>query len=333
MQSSWKTLGSVAAVVTALISTACTARAQVIAPFYAGSYSFVSLGTPSGVPGPLGGLTLQAGNPNNLLIGGSANSFNADIFQIGLTRSNIGGLNRITGFSGSASFFADANGSSGGIDGGLAYGPGNVLFYTSFSDNRLGQIKPGSTSPDKLIDLTPLGIGSSVGTLQFVPTGSPGAGRFKIASYSTGNWYDVTLTADGTGTYNINTVSAPINIGGGPEGIIYVPAGSPLFTNAAILVSEYGNGVIAAYDVDGNGDPLLGTRRVFMTGLTGAEGAYLDPTTGDFLFSTFGGGNQVISVRGFAAIQPGTAAPEPGTVALIVVGIPLLGLAIRRRKA
>lgn len=38
-----------------------------------------------------------------------------------------------------------------------------------------------------------------------------------------------------------------------------------------------------------------------MTGLSGAEGAAIDPLTGDFLFSTFGGGDRVIVVRGFAA--------------------------------
>lgn len=36
-----------------------------------------------------------------------------------------------------------------------------------------------------------------------------------------------------------------------------------------------------------------------MTGLTGAEGAFLDPYSGDFLFTTFGGGNRLIAIRGF----------------------------------
>ena len=33
--------------------------------------------------------------------------------------------------------------------------------------------------------------------------------------------------------------------------------------------------------------------------VTGAEGAYLDPHSGDFLFTTFGGGNRLIAIRGF----------------------------------
>jgi hypothetical protein len=38
-----------------------------------------------------------------------------------------------------------------------------------------------------------------------------------------------------------------------------------------------------------------------VTGLTGAEGALIDPVTGDFLFSTFGGGDKVIRISGFEA--------------------------------
>ena len=45
---------------------------------------------------------------------------------------------------------------------------------------------------------------------------------------------------------------------------------------------------------------MVATRRDFVTGLDGAEGAFVDPVTGDFLFSTYGGGNRVIVVRGFA---------------------------------
>ena len=36
----------------------------------------------------------------------------------------------------------------------------------------------------------------------------------------------------------------------------------------------------------------------------GADGAFIDPLTGDFLFSTFGGGDRVIVVRGFARTLP-----------------------------
>jgi hypothetical protein len=90
-------------------------------------------------------------------------------------------------------------------------------------------------------------------------------------------------------------------VGGGPEGFVYVTPGSPQFPGPSMLVSEFDAGEVAAYEIDANGDPLVATRRTFVDGLTGAEGAMLDPVTGDFLFSTFGGGDRIVAVRGFAA--------------------------------
>ena len=66
-----------------------------------------------------------------------------------------------------------------------------------------------------------------------------------------------------------------------------------------VLISEYGTGTVSSYEIDLNGDPVPGTRRAFMTGLGGAEGGTRDPVSGDFLFSTFGGGSRVVVVRGF----------------------------------
>ena len=86
-----------------------------------------------------------------------------------------------------------------------------------------------------------------------------------------------------------------------PEGFIYVSGRNPGFTNDSLLVSEYQSGAIATYVVDATGDPITTTRRLFVTGLSGAEGAAVDPLTGDFLFSTFSGGNHVVAIRGFAA--------------------------------
>jgi hypothetical protein len=71
-----------------------------------------------------------------------------------------------------------------------------------------------------------------------------------------------------------------------------------------VLISEYGLASISAYDVDANFDPIPSTRRVFATGIGGAEGAFVDPATGNFLFSTFGGGSRVLSIRGFAVQTP-----------------------------
>ena len=216
------------------------------------------------------------------------------------------------------------------IDGGLAYGPGSVLFYTLFPTHRIGQIKLGSTSPDRF-DNAPAALGSSLGTLAFVPSGFAGAGKVAIASFNSGQFCLASVSPDGVGTYSVSGCGTVVNIGGGPEGILYVPLGSLLFANPSILVSEYSAGRVVSYELDAGGLPLVGTRRNFITGLTGAEGATLDPLTGDFFFSTFGAINQVIRVSGFAAPTPTDAIPEPTTVSLFVIGAGWAILARKRR--
>lgn len=295
----------VAAVLFSGVQLGC---AQTIAPAFVSDYSYIDLGSPSGVPINYGGLTLKAGDPNTLLLGGSANNGGGGIYSIGVTRDVNGHINA---FSGTASLFSTA----ANIDGGLAYGPGGVLFATTYSNNQLLEIKPGSSSPDKVIDLTAAGVVASTGNVSFVPGGFPDAGGIRILSYSGGGFYTGTLTPDGFGTYNLSAVTLQATLTGAPEGLIYVPAGSPVFAGSNALVTEYGVGQIAAYSLDANGYPIVASRQNFMTGLPGAEGAFIDPLTGDFLFSTYGGGNRVIAVRGFAV-----SAPEPASAALLVCG-------------
>ena len=77
---------------------------------------------------------------NTLLIGGAANASTGVIDAVALTRDvngNISGFGAVTQFS-TAPY----------IDGGLAFGPGGDQFYTAYPTNSLGEIKPGSTSPD-----------------------------------------------------------------------------------------------------------------------------------------------------------------------------------------
>jgi len=291
-------------------------RGQTVAPAFSSNYTVVVLGAVPSLPTPYGGLTFLPADPNTILIGGAANAFAGKIYSIGVARD---ASNHITGFSGAAVFFANGNGVSGGIDGGLAYGPSNVLFYTSYSDNRIGQLKPGSTNVDKLIDMTAVGVASSVGSLFFVPPGFAGAGRLKIASYNAYKFYDATIAPDGAGTFDIAVHGTGDNFIGGPEGFIYVPGANPVFGSDSLLVSEYQSGVISTYVIDANGDPVIATRQLFVTGLSGAEGAAVDPLTGDFLFSTFNGGNRVIAVRGFIApVQPIKLSIQQRTNAVIV---------------
>ena len=287
---------------------------------FAGSYTCDNVGTPTGVTGSLGGLTLL--NSNTLLIGGNANTSSGYIAQIGLIRD---AGNHIVGFSGPSTTFAAAP----NIDGGLAFGPGGVLFATGYSNNTLLQYKPGSTTPDKIITLDP--TLASVGSLAFVPAGFAGAGGMKLVSYNNGNFANAILTPDGTGTYNISSTVVVPGLVGGPEGIAYVKGSNAGFGGIdSLLVSEYGAGRVGRYALDNFGNPIQASRQDFLTGLSGAEGAFIDPLTGDFLFSTFGSGNSLFVIKGFQA--PTSAVPEPGIWAMMIVGFGLVGVALRGRK-
>lgn len=167
-----------------------------VAPDYAANYSLLDLGTPSGVSGRLGGLSLLPWDLDILLVGGNANNPSGSVFAIGVERDAD---QHIIGFNGTARFFASAP----EIDGGLVFGPGGVLFYTGYNENLLGQIKPGRVAPDKVIELGPLGIARSVGSLNVVPSGFGDAGELRIASYSTGNLYSARLVPDGQGTFDL----------------------------------------------------------------------------------------------------------------------------------
>jgi hypothetical protein len=283
---------SPAAFATLLVASSL-AHAQTIAPQYASNYAIVNLGSVPGVPGPYGGVAVSPTDTDLLLIGGSANNANGAIYSIRVRRNQCG---NITGFIGTAQRLCSAP----QIDGGLIVTSDNVILTTRYPDNGINMIKPGSTAPDKIVSLTPLGVASSTGSLTIVPDDQPGAGRLKIASYNASLFYDAALSPDGSGTYNVSAVTQTANIGGGPEGIAYVPANSPLFPVPALLIAEYGSGRISAWDINTTGDPIPNTRRDFITGLGGAEGAFLDITSGDFIFSTFGGGDRVIVVQGFA---------------------------------
>ncbi|MBW2268742.1 MAG: hypothetical protein JRH16_09200 [Deltaproteobacteria bacterium] len=282
------------------------------------AYATTDLGPVPGVPTSYGGLTLKAGDPNTLLIGGSANNSSGALYEIGVVRDAEG---HITGFTGTAQRFADAAYN----DGGVTYGPNGVLFTSRWPQNELGQLKPGSTTTDKIIDLGALGVISSHAAINFVPNGFAGAGGMKLSSWSGGQFYSATFAGDGLGTFDVLDVVLETTLSGGPEGFAYVPLGSPLFDVPSMLVSEWSAGKVAAYEVDAEGDPIVGTRVDFITDLSGAEGAFIDPATGDFLFSTFGGGDRVIVVQGF------TPVPEPGSAALLASA--LLALAILRRPS
>jgi hypothetical protein len=297
--------------------------AVLAAPFDA-DYSCRSLGAPLGVPDRFGGIAISSSDPNTLIIGGAANSAVGRLYKVRLTRDGSGHIN---GFGGVAELYGSDSPPAAGAgspsattavgfdnDGGVAFGPGGLLFNTLFPANSLAQTRPGSDVPAKVTDLTPLGIASSVGAIFFVPAGYPGAGSMKIASYSASRWYSVEFEEDGKGAYNLTSATQNLQFTGGPEGITYVPQGSKSFPRDSILMALYGQGTVVTAPLDADGNPRLDAAQDVITGLQGAEGAVIDPKTGDFLFSTFGGGKSLVRVTGFKSLGGVAEAYRPNMV-------------------
>jgi hypothetical protein len=275
----------------------CASIGVTLAPPYDSRYTCFDLGPVPGVTTTrYGGVTLTADRcSTSLIIGVDANAFNAKLHAVEVTR-DVGG--HVNGFSGTAVPLIDAP----YHDGGVAYGPGGVLFITRFPVNQIQQTRPGSTSVDKVTSLAPLLVPSSAAALNFVPTRLPGAGMLKLVTFGGGEFFTLLLSPDGQGTYDIVGAKLERRLTGGPEGFVYVAGGSPLIPVNSMLVSEWTARRISIYETDGAGNPKVDTVANFITGLNGAEGAYRDPTTGDFFFSTWGHamGDRVIVVRGFA---------------------------------
>jgi hypothetical protein len=278
---------------------AATSSAQIIDPFYAGKYTLTNLGKLSGVPADYGAVVFKIDDAQTLLIAGHAEDDTGAIYQVTVVRND---QNIITGFSGTATKFADAPGTlpDTGISAGLVYGPNNVLFYSSYDDNRCAQLKPGSTSPDTFTDLTLLGVLPSVSGLAIVPAGFGGAGRIKFVSYDTGEWYDGSITANAAGTFDISDVSKEATFPDNhPEGFVYVKAGQPLFTADSIILAEYHTDLIVTYQVNANGDPIENTRRVLADmNDTGPEGLAFDPISGDLIVANFSS-DDIYKIHGF----------------------------------
>ena len=75
-----------ASLAVAALLLAAPAAAQAIGPAFSADYSFSDLGSPAGVPGPLGGINFDPNDPNTIWIGGAANSSGAQIYSVQVTR-------------------------------------------------------------------------------------------------------------------------------------------------------------------------------------------------------------------------------------------------------
>ncbi len=128
----------------------------------------------------------------------------------------------------------------------------------------------------------------------------PGGGRLRIVLFTRSTWYDAVFGPDGNRTYDVTLARINLFIGGGPEGVVYVAADNAGFDRDSTLASEWSLGHVAAYKINGNGDLIVVTRRIFISGLSCAQGAVIDPFSGVFVFSRYAGDDRgVVIVKSF----------------------------------
>ena len=235
-------------------------------------------------------------------------SANAFLFNAS-TAFSSGPCGHILGFAGSPSRVADTP----FIDANMVYTSSGSLLYSEWPANTLSEIRPGQTAPDRRTNLVALGLRdlpeNGPGGVGFVPPGHPAQDQLRMVTWPGGYWYHVEF-GDTDGLIEMTGLSEIATLPNQPGGFAYVPAGSPGFVEQAIIVSEYYEDTpdaarVAVYDVDPHGDPIIETRREFLSQFPRPWGAYFDRNSGDFLFMSWGADvGHVFVVQGFS--------PPPG---------------------
>jgi hypothetical protein len=270
------------------------ATGATINPAFAAHYAIYVLGPAPGVPAPLGGSVIWHSDPDTLLIAGASERAEGAIYKIKIKRNTCG---HIYAFDGTAQLIA----TTPYVDASLVYTPNDVLLYTEWPSRFMfSELLPGSAIPDRSIDVRNHGMmGGGLGSIGFVPPGLAGAGGLRGASQPEGYWYHVDLAPDGS-LYSITGSLMTTTVPNWPGGFAYVPIGSADFPNPSLVVAEWNNTTVAAYEVDAQGDPIVSTRRPFIDNFDKPWGAYFEPTTGDYIFLSWGAGqDQVFIVQGF----------------------------------
>jgi hypothetical protein len=232
-----------AAVVLAGTGPTATALAvPVVEPPFDDHYALVDLGDIDGLPPPYGVLSFVPGDPDAIVVSGYTGAEIAKLYAAGLTRDATGS---ISGFAGSAVAAVEAYAAGGG----MAYGPGGVLFYTRVTFE-MGEVKPGSSVTDKVVNLRSLFW--SPGGLNFVPPGLGGAGTLKLVTFACRHWWSLAIAPDANGTYDV-TVDERSEPRGQPHRVRLRQPPERRVPSAGLLVCEPGSwsGRSRCTDVDG----------------------------------------------------------------------------------
>ena len=314
-------------------STSVTPIAEpnaVLEPEFATKYSVYNLGPPplgarngQNNPYALSSFVLpKKGDLCTVFFGGDTPSRDGALLAVRMIRDTEGhfigfGRSTRTAILGSAGWGASY------------YGNSDLMLVTawvgSFTptgplSNGLFQLKPTDLTPGKYSINPAYPVSNTVTSL--VPQGYPGAGKLKSTVWPLGEWYSATLVPDGNGYVSFATQVrvTTSNLQGRPHGFSYVPRASQGFSKDSLVVSEWDAGILSAYEIDADGNPITATRRVMMRGFTSIAGSAFDPLSGDLILTKHGGnGNEqrTIAVRGFG--QP--AAMSDLTVSRAVAAI------------
>jgi hypothetical protein len=277
-----------------------------LAPPFDTLYRVYDLGQVPGVPNNLGGTVVSSADPNVLLVAGSSENSAGAIYAINLERDTCG---HIIGFAGTATLVANTP----YVDANLVYTSADLLLYTEWPQYKLSQLRAASTVPDRSTDFSTIGMvttgDSGPGGLGRVPPNLAAANQLRVVTWPGGRWFHVASAPDGN-LLSITGTTQTVTLPNEPGGFAYVPAGSPGFTNQSLIVAEWRAGDptadrVAVYEVDGQGDPVIGTRREFFSRFPRPWGAYFEPVKGDYLFLSWGtGADRVYIVQGFVPPPP-----------------------------
>ena len=267
----------------------------------------------------------------------------ASDFAIGGVKTNFlfdGEDGRITGWAGSFGTNAQIavdNSASGAVYKGLAIGnngSGNVLYAANFNSGQVEMYSGTFASLGSFTDTTvapgyaPFNVQALGGNL-FVTFALQNAAKHDDVR-GPGHGYVDEFSMAGVFEQRIETLGGAIN---SPWGLAIAPSSFGTFAGD-LLVGNFGDGTISAYDISGApafkgvlrdrlGNAITEGDLWALIGGNGGNGGSLDK-----IYFTAGVMDEAHGLFGSLS-----AAPEPGTWMLMILGFGAMGAALRRRSA